>query len=1364
VVHHHVNNVDSQGAVDECLVVTNWIGQDVILLSEFETSMYINSDSVEEDFECVVKFDSACSRNMSGVKGRISNIKNDKNIGVQIKGFNGSTSVVDTVGINNDGKMEYYVKNMPSDLVLLCANEYAKEGAAILLPNSGVVLQLSDVERDDLEEYVKKFTVSKRLVVNNRTYEVETSRYDSAYQCVDEEALNSTATRYFNTKIHVTNQEERIMAMLLTGLTFKDIYAMTKENSVHGLPRDLTMQSLNQFSHRYGTSPDILQLARPNLAGNTKGYMATKAPLITVGERIEADYMFSDFNMIVSKKTVKIPTLGGAVAAYVTVDCYSNYMHGTLVKSVANSIDHVQNTVHEYTRDDKTIKTFAADYGVIIQSEYRVMLPAAQKFLLDAGIYPEVGEPYNHDHGNEHIERSIRSVKELILFAVLYVLNNPNFDKFGFTKHEIFTLWGELFNWAVQIHNLKICSINNIATKYEMYHGYKPDLKRIRLLPIFSVLYVLRHSKANNPTQSNRSYWQRGLYTGPSQLIPGAVRVAIKTKKRIKIVSTTVFKGVSDGGDIYPYQIVEHYLAKELGSQDDPPKNDELLPDTAIEDASTPVHNINRKNDINQEPPTLDDNITTDDKIVDVMAILGHTGKPKKKTKMQFKVRWKGYDDSHDSWLPWKDLKNNWVLHQYLHIHNLGRLIPIEHRENSQYDSIISTSNIPIHESRGEANDDEANDDDDEASEKGISSMHHGVNSDQIRMKEKVKQWGTRDERIAARDRTKELQSSANSVSELLSQINEEAFKVLSEGEQSYFVDWSNHTQDSYYYCFTENGYISIDQDITFEVDPIEEEGFRAVIEGVPKNFEQALRDPVWGQAAREEFLTITKGTGTLIDCNRDIAIESIRGGAQVLRLIAVYEEKVREGVVVKKVRLVADGRTHYIHGPTYSSTPNREESMILLHIFASKDWDYYAMDEKRAFLSAPRKDPRPMYANISGAFYEVKNALYGTKDACRDYRDKVEDMYMNKLKCEKLQLCSCIFIKREREDVLLILSHVDDFLLGGSNRSLTDRFIEEARTFANYTEPQLNATKFLGMELSRDKEKRIIKITMTEKIEELAKKYPHAVRKKRNVPMPTTGYIVREHEIQSMVESKKRLLNNEEITKYMAIIGSLIWIQGVRLDIIFAVLYLTWFTKCPRQHHMDMAEYVLGYLSTTKDMPLVLGGNYDIEPIVDADASHGTGPNSRSISGELTRLNEKSGAVSAKSTAQASVKLSSFESELDGTTSAIKTARRVSNIMDELKLQRKQARLRQDNKAMIEFVTGNAMAKGVRHMELRMWYTREEYKKGNVQMEHRDGTILTADKLTKLGNVKEHRKYAADIQGLMLLEVDYYAQFEKDE
>jgi hypothetical protein len=139
--------------------------------------------------------------------------------------------------------------------------------------------------------------------------------------------------------------------------------------------------------------------------------------------------------------------------------------------------------------------------------------------------------------------------------------------------------------------------------------------------------------------------------------------------------------------------------------------------------------------------------------------------------------------------------------------------------------------------------------------------------------------------------------------------------------------------------------------------------------------------------------------------------------------------------------------------------------------------------------------------------------------------------------------------------------------------------------------------------------------------------------------------------------------------------VGCLIWIQGIRLDIIFAVLYLSWFTKSPRQHHIDMAEYTVGYLYTTnKDMPLVQD---DIEPIVDSDASHGTGPNSRSISGELIRLNEKAGAVSAKSKAQTSVKLSSFESELDNTTMNIKTTNRVYNTLTELAIDSKQPRVR---------------------------------------------------------------------------------------
>ena len=40
----------------------------------------------------------------------------------------------------------------------------------------------------------------------------------------------------------------------------------------------------------------------PNLAGNTKGYMAPRKELAAVGERVEADYFQCDFNEKIYEK------------------------------------------------------------------------------------------------------------------------------------------------------------------------------------------------------------------------------------------------------------------------------------------------------------------------------------------------------------------------------------------------------------------------------------------------------------------------------------------------------------------------------------------------------------------------------------------------------------------------------------------------------------------------------------------------------------------------------------------------------------------------------------------------------------------------------------------------------------------------------------------------------------------------------------------------------------------------------------------------------------------------------------------------------------------------------------------------------
>ena len=75
------------------------------------------------------------------------------------------------------------------------------------------------------------------------------------------------------------------------------------------------------------------------------------------------------------------------------------------------------------------------------------------------------------------------------------------------------------------------------------------------------------------------------------------------------------------------------------------------------------------------------------------------------------------------------------------------------------------------------------------------------------------------------------------------------------------------------------------------------------------------------------------------------------------------------------------------------------------------------------------------------------------------------------------------------------------------------------------------------------------------------------------------------------------------------------------------------------------------------------------------------------------------------------------------------------------------------DNKAMVNFIHGEGVAKGVRHMELRMWYVRERYKEGNVVVDWMTGEEIPADKLTKLGTRETHEKFTRDVLGLSLLD-----------
>jgi hypothetical protein len=292
-------------------------------------------------------------------------------------------------------------------------------------------------------------------------------------------------------------------------------------------------------------------------------------------------------------------------------------------------------------------------------------------------------------------------------------------------------------------------------------------------------------------------------------------------------------------------------------------------------------------------------------------------------------------------------------------------------------------------------------------------------------------------------------------------------------------------------------------------------------------------------------------------------------------------------------------------------------------------DWDFYHIDEDRAFLNAKKQDENVRLAKFRGSsdFFEVLGTLYGTRDASRDYDDSSSEKLIN-LGFKRLHLCSCIYYRYEEhiddnnnvvQAIIFIYKFVDDLIIGGNFNDPTVSFINNFRKNVKTSSPIKNPESVLGMELKRDRDKRIILVTMQKKINEVNNKYL-IDKKSRNIPLPSECYLVHDYEFEVLNEERSRFLNPSERELYMTLVGILIWIQRCRLDIIFAVLYLAWSTRNPRQHHLNMAYYVLGYLNTTIDIPLVLGGELSIQATTYSDASLGTGPKERSIIGIVNK------------------------------------------------------------------------------------------------------------------------------------------------
>jgi hypothetical protein len=99
-------------------------------------------------------------------------------------------------------------------------------------------------------------------------------------------------------------------------------------------------------------------------------------------------------------------------------------------------------------------------------------------------------------------------------------------------------------------------------------------------------------------------------------------------------------------------------------------------------------------------------------------------------------------------------------------------------------------------------------------------------------------------------------------------------------------------------------------------------------------------------------------------------------------------------------------------------------------------------LDEKRAFLTATKKDDFVTLARIAGdpSYYHILKALYGLKQVNAEVQER-----MHKLDYLRLHICSSIYYIYDNGKLLLVYVYVDDYVFMGTDGTFT---LAEITTF----------------------------------------------------------------------------------------------------------------------------------------------------------------------------------------------------------------------------------------------------------------------------------------------------------------------------
>ncbi|GKA42274.1 putative ribonuclease H-like domain-containing protein [Tanacetum coccineum] len=251
---------------------------------------------------------------------------------------------------------------------------------------------------------------------------------------------------------------------------------------------------------------------------------------------------------------------------------------------------------------------------------------------------------------------------------------------------------------------------------------------------------------------------------------------------------------------------------------------------------------------------------------------------------------------------------------------------------------------------------------------------------------------------------------------------------------------------------------------------------------------------------------------------------------------------------------------------------PKRIETIRLILAYASfKDFVMYQMDVKSAFLYG--KIEEEVYVCQPPGFEDpdfpdrvdkVKKELYGLHQAPIAWYETLST-YMLDNGFQRGKINKTLFIKRHKDDILLVQVYVDDIIFGSTMKELCiafEKLMHEKFQMSSMGE----LTFFLGLQVKQKKDG--IFISQDKYVVEILKKFEFTEFKTASTPM----------------ETQKPLLKGEDgkevdVHMYRSISGSLIYLTSSRPDIMFTVCACARYQVNPKVSHLHAVKRIFRYL-----------------------------------------------------------------------------------------------------------------------------------------------------------------------------------------